>query len=101
MGNNTYLQSDKDLDAIVKDNEDMCKKFGLALSEKFKTLPLMYWTPKMHKNPIGCRFIVASKICSSKPLTEVVSRVFKVIYQHVEKVFIKSLGSFLVLVSFG
>ena len=89
-GNNTYLQSDKDLDAIVKDNEDMCKKFGLALSEKFKTLPLMYWTPKMHKNPIGCRFIVASKICSSKPLTEVVSRVFKVIYQHVESFHKKS-----------
>ena len=84
------MQSDKDLDTIVKENENMCKKFGLALSEKFKTLPSMYWTPKMHKNPIECRFIVTSKICSFKPLTEVVSRVFKVIYQHVESFHKKS-----------
>ena len=26
----------------------------------------MYWTPKLHKNPIGFRFIVASKACSTK-----------------------------------
>ena len=89
-GNDTYLHSEKDLETIVKENEEMCKKFGLALTEKFKTLPVMYWTPKMHKNPIGCRFIVASKVCSSKPLTEVVSRVFKVLYQHVESFHKKS-----------
>ena len=89
-GNDTYLQSDKDLDTIVKENEEMCKKFGLTLSEKFKTLPIMYWIPKMHKNPIGCRFIVASKTCSSKPLTQVISKVFKVIYRHVENFHKKS-----------
>ena len=36
------------------------------VSTKEKALPLMYWIPKMHKNPIGARFIVASKSCSTK-----------------------------------
>ena len=50
----------------------------------------MYWMPKMHKKPIGARFIVASKHCSTKPLTNVVSRVFKVLYQQVESFHKKS-----------
>ena len=40
--------------------------------------------PKLHKNPVGSRFIVASKSCSTKPLTSVVSRVFKMIFAHIE-----------------
>ena len=68
----------------------MCKQFGLELTEKMKTLPIMYWTPKMHKNPVGCRFIIASKTCSTKPLSCAVSMVFKVLYKHVENFHHKS-----------
>ena len=68
----------------------MCEKFGLSISEKQKSLPSMYWIPKMHKNPVGARFIVASKTCSTKPLTEVVSNVFKMLYKHVENFHKKS-----------
>ena len=89
-GNNTYQTSNIDLDNILRANEDMCKKFGLTLTDKQKTLPIMYWTPKMHKNPIGFRFIVASKSCSTKPLTAVMSNVFKVLYHHVESFHRKS-----------
>jgi len=79
-----------DLNSILQSNEDMCKRFGLELTEKLKTLPIMYWMPKMHKNPIGFRFIVASKTCSTKPLTSAVSNVFKVLYKHVESFHRKS-----------
>ena len=44
----------------------------------------------MHKNPVGARFIVASKNCSTKPLTEVISNVFKLLYKHVESFHNKS-----------
>ena len=34
---------------------------GLNPDGKDKLLPIMYWTPKMHKEAIGARFIVVSK----------------------------------------
>ena len=80
----TYLHIDKDKELIIEENIKMCEKFGLNISEKQKSLPSMYWIPKMHKNPVGARFIVASKTCSTKPLTEVISNVFKMLYKHVE-----------------
>ena len=44
----------------------------------------MYWMPKMHKNPIGHRFIVASKHSSTKPLSKCISKAFKLIYKQTE-----------------
>ena len=35
----------------------------------------MYWIPKMHKNPTDSRFIIASKICSTKQISKSVSNV--------------------------
>ena len=31
-----------------------------------RNLPSFYWLPKMHKNPIGSRFIAASSACTTK-----------------------------------
>ena len=45
----------------------------------------MYWTPKMHKTPSGNRFIIASKHCSTKPLSKAVSGAFKLIFNQVER----------------
>ena len=44
----------------------------------------------MHKKPIGARFIVASKVCSTKPISKVVSGVFQMIYNQVNKFHLKS-----------
>ena len=44
----------------------------------------MYWLPKFHKTPIGVRFIIASKNCSAKPLSDVISKIFKMLFQHIE-----------------
>ena len=70
--NSTYLHINKSKESIIEDNKEMCEKFGLSISEKQKSLPSMYWIPKMHKNPVGARFVVSSKTCSTKSLTEVV-----------------------------
>ena len=61
------------------------------LTEKQEALPIMYWLPKMHKKPVGCRFIIASKDCSIKPLTKVIPNVFKMIFDTVESFHNKSL----------
>ena len=50
----------------------------------------MYWIPKVHKNPVGSRFIIASKNCSTNPLSKAVSNVFKPIYSQIENFYHKS-----------
>ena len=40
------------------------------------TLPDIYWTPKLHKNPDKFRFIIASKHCTTKHLSKDVSSIF-------------------------
>ena len=50
----------------------------------------MYWIPKMHKTPIGSRFIVASSKCSTKRLSKAVSKAFKLIFEQVKNFHDKS-----------
>ena len=50
----------------------------------------MYWITKLHKNPVGPRFIKASKNCSTKPLSKAVSNVFKLMYSQIENFHCKS-----------
>ena len=83
-GTQTYSRVIKATHEIISENKSFCKEFGLDLTEEEESLPIMYWMPKMHKSPVGFRFIVASKMCSTKPLTKVISRVFKLIYMHIE-----------------
>ena len=50
----------------------------------------MYWIPKLHKNPVGFRFLIASNNCSTKPLSKAFSNVFKTIYSQIENFHRKS-----------
>ena len=75
---------------FINANVKFNKKFGLEISDAQKDLPSMYWIPKMHKSHIGSRFIIASKKCSNKPITEAVSNIFKMIFAHVRSFHNKS-----------
>ena len=50
----------------------------------------MYWLSKMHKTPIGARFIVDSNYCSMKPLSDTTSKHFKMISNTIEGFHIQS-----------
>ena len=63
--NSTYLKANFFKDDDIKNNENYCQKFGLKLTDKDRSLPLMYCPPKLHKTPIGIRFIIASKNCNT------------------------------------
>ena len=47
-------------------------------------LPIMYWLPKIHKTPVGARFIVASYYCSTNRLSDKMSKNFKMIFNTAE-----------------
>ena len=53
---------------------------GFKITEKEKTLSVMYWVPKIYENPTGAPFIIASKTCSTKQISKSVSNVFKLAY---------------------
>ena len=55
---------------------------------------------KMYKTPTGARFIVTSKNCSTEPMSYVISKVFKMIFDHVES-FIEKVHFTHALKSFG
>ena len=60
------------------------ERLGLEVSDREKDLPIMYWIPKVHKDPPGARFIIASKQCSTKKISKSVSSAFKLIFHQIE-----------------
>ena len=82
--------SDRDPEDVIADNSLLCEKFGLSIDDRMKTLPFMYWLPKMHYSPPRCRFIVASSYCSTKPLSRTASSIYKHIFNQVRNFHRKS-----------
>ena len=83
----TYTQvMDADIPAVInKHLRDLSNKFGYNdIHEDNHRLPTMYWLPKMHKNPIKARFIVAAPKCSIKPLSKAITSIFKLLITQTE-----------------
>ena len=83
-GQLTYQLSNKRQNDINKDIINFSKCKGIKVPENMGDLPLIYWIPKMHKNPIGSRFIAGSKFCSIKMLSKYFSKALKLILQHMK-----------------
>ena len=83
-GNSTYKKTPKNVADIVEENVMYSERLGLEVEDGEKDLPSMYWIPKMHKDPTGARFIIASKQCSTKKISKSVSSAFKLIYNQIE-----------------
>ena len=50
----------------------------------------MYWTPKLHKEPVGARFIIASTTCSLKLLSKDITMIFRLFFRMVQKYNLKT-----------
>ena len=60
--NPSYKKIDKNKDEIITAHtEKLNKTYKLTVTADNQDLPSIYWLPKMHKTPIGHRFIIASK----------------------------------------
>ena len=47
-------------------------------------LPNIYWMPKMHKNFIKARFIIASTKSSKKPLARTITSIFRLFFRQLQ-----------------
>ena len=69
---------------VTDDDNTLSRKFDLAVKNDLKTLPIMYWLPRMNRTPTGARFIVASRKCSKKTFSNAVTRDFKSIFKQTQ-----------------
>ena len=79
-GNEMYEEIKRNQEETIQDISEYNTRLKLSIGSKDKSLPIMYQIPKLHKNPVESRFIIASKNFSTKLLSKTVSNVFKLIY---------------------
>ena len=91
LGNNNSTKTYNSInnlptDTIINNNiNDLKSKFGIDnVTTENHRLPNMYWLPKMHKNPIKARFIIASPKSSIKPLSQAITSAFRLFYKQIE-----------------
>ena len=71
VDNITYVRAIKSVDKRSVNNTSFLKnKSNLEVSQINKKLPNIYWTSKLHKNPIKAGFIIAARVCSVKTLVK-------------------------------
>ena len=70
-------------DIIFKHQKELQEKFNITVEDEMLTLPDIYWTPKLHKSPVKFRFIIASKKCTIKKLSQNLSSIFSLIDKQI------------------
>ena len=56
-------------DTIIKKHFSFMRTIDIKVDTTMQKLPSFYWLPKMHKTPVGSRFIAASYSYTTKPLS--------------------------------
>ena len=56
----TYVSCSAYSEEIVLKHEEFMTRQNVKIPDEMRQLATLYWLPKMHKNPIGSRFIAAS-----------------------------------------
>ena len=80
--NYTYtFINNKAKDQIIKEHKLYLSKHKINLVNNMQNLRIIYWIPKIHKNLSSFRLIIASPVCSIKPLSKDITSVFKLSYE--------------------
>ena len=77
-------------DIISLHQRQLKEEFNIDIDDGMKTLPDIYWIPKLHKNPAKFRFIIASKHCTTKTLSKNLSSMFTLFQKHIETYYAKA-----------
>ncbi len=79
-GQNTYERINENENVVVNRLCDIAvNRYKFNLVNEDKVLPKIYMMPKMHKNPTGFRFIIASKQNPLKKTAKTLTKILKVI----------------------
>ena len=70
---------------ILQNYHSMMLTFGISLTEEDIDLSKLYWIPKLHKNPYKQRYIAGSAKCSTKPLSQILTRILTTVKECLQK----------------
>lgn len=71
-----YVSVQKDVATILQEQKLFLDSKKFEFEDK---LAYLYWLPKLHKNPVGQRFIAGSAMCSTTNLSKVLSDVLNLV----------------------
>ena len=77
-------------DIISMHQQQMKEDFNVDITDDMKTLPDIYWIPKLHKNPAKFRFIIASKHCTTKHISKNLSSIFTLFQKQIDLYYAKA-----------
>ena len=83
-GQQTYTISNMDTVTVNNRIVQFSTSKNIKVSDAMKEIPLIYWIPKMHKSPVGSRFIAGSRICALKPISKAFSKALKLVLNHLK-----------------
>ena len=83
-GNPTYNLTAMSKDEILPNYCSVRLTFGISLPEEDIDLPKLYWIPKLHKNPYRQRYILGSAKRSTKPLSQILTRILTAIQEGLQ-----------------
>ena len=78
----TYVGSNDSHDHIVSKHLYDLRQWNINVPSVMEQLPAFYWLPKLHKDPYGSRFIAASNRCTTKPLSELLTKCLTTVLIH-------------------
>jgi len=85
-GNAVYLPVNKNTSDIIDSQKyELQKNYNIKISDKDSSIPLLFWIPKLHKNPYKSRFIAGASNCTTKQLSVEVTLCLKTIRNHFSK----------------
>ena len=81
-GNPTYNLTSMSKDEILQNHHSVMLTFGISLPEEDIDIPKSYW---IHKNPYTQRYIAGSAKCSTKPLSQILTRIITAVKEGLQK----------------
>ena len=86
----TRIQDQTPDDIVSLHQKQLKDEFNIEIDEGMKTLPDIYWIPKLHKNSAKFRFIIASKHCTTKTVSKNLSSIFTLFLKHIDTYYTKA-----------
>ena len=85
ISKSTYQRTDFSKDEILANHRSVLSSFAIDTVGKDTDLPLLYWIPKLHKDPYKQRFIAGSSSCSTKPLSKLLTSILTTMKDGLQK----------------
>ena len=84
-GNPTYTCTSLPKEEILDNYKTVLLSFGISTADEDLDLSKLYWIPKLHKDPYTQRYMSGSAKCSTKSLSQVLTRVFMAVTDGLQK----------------